>query len=25
MKISTMLKIARALEVEIGELFEGIK
>ena len=25
MKISTMIKIARALEVEIGELFEGIK
>jgi|LakMenEpi03Aug12_release.lakeMendotaPanAssembly.Ray.scaffolds.fasta_scaffold1242238_2 transcriptional regulator with XRE-family HTH domain len=25
MKISTMLKIARALEVEIGELFEGIR
>jgi transcriptional regulator with XRE-family HTH domain len=25
MKISTMIKIARALEVEIGELFEGIR
>ena len=24
MKISTMIKIARALEVEIGELFEGM-
>jgi len=25
MKISTMLKIARALDVEVGVLFEGIK
>ena len=25
MKIRTMIKIAPALEVEIGELFEGIK